>query len=210
MVSLPANTAVPEGEAMKREDGRTALVVVDVQNDFADPQGSLYVQGAECVVEEVNRLVDEAVAAGNPVFYTQDWHPIDTPHFAKDGGKWPVHCVAGSAGAEFHPDLKVVGVSVKKGVAGEDGYSGFMMRDLVGGHNRPTVLDSLLRQEHITKVVVVGLALDYCVKETALDAVHLGYETEVLLNATAAVNISPLDGNNAIAVLEYADVAVIR
>ena len=77
---------------MKREVGRTALVVVDVQNDFADPQGSLHVQGAKGVVKEVNRLVDEAVAAGDPVFYTQDWHPTDTPHFAKDGGNGP--CIA--------------------------------------------------------------------------------------------------------------------
>ena len=199
-----------EDENVHWEAGRAALVVVDVQNDFADPQGSLYVQGAEGVVEEVNRLVNEAVAAGVPVFYTQDWHPPNTPHFAKDGGIWPVHCVAGSAGAEFHPDLKVEGVPIKKGVAGEDGYSGFTVRDPVGGQYRPTVLDSLLRQEHVTKVVVVGLALDYCVKDTALEAARLGYETEVLLGATAAVNLSPYDGERAIKTLKDGGVHVVQ
>jgi nicotinamidase/pyrazinamidase len=187
---------------------RTALVVVDVQNDFADPQGSLYVEGAPTVVEAVNGLVDTAVARGWPVFYTQDWHPETTPHFAKDGGIWPVHCVGGSGGAAFHPGLRVEGVSVKKGGAGEDGYSGFTMRDLVEGKAHPTELDGLLRQEGITTVVVVGLALDYCVKDTALDAVRLGYKVEVPLRATAAVNLSPGDGDQAIADLRAAGVSV--
>ena len=187
---------------------RAALVVVDVQNDFADPQGSLYVQGAGAVVEAVNRLVESAGAQDWPVFYTQDWHPQTTPHFAKDGGIWPVHCVGGSTGAAFHPDLKVEGVLVKKGGAGEDGYSGFTMRDLVEGKDRPTELDSLLRQDGVTRVVVVGLALDYCVKDTALDGVRLGYEVEVPLGATAAVNLSPHDGDQAVAALKAAGVSV--
>ena len=193
---------------MRTVSPESALVVVDVQNDFADPKGSLYVQGASGVIEAVNRLVERAVAYGRPVFYTQDWHPETTPHFAKDGGIWPVHCVGGSSGAAFHPDLKVEGVSVRKGGAGEDGYSGFTMRDLVEDKDRPTELDSLLRQDGITKVVVVGLALDYCVKDTALDAVRLGYEVEVPLGATAAVNLSPDDGDQAIAALRTAGVSV--
>lgn len=187
---------------------KTALVVVDVQNDFADPTGSLYVRGAGAVVREVNRLVEKAVSRGWPVFYTQDWHPETTPHFAKDGGIWPVHCVGGSDGAAFHPDLTVEGVSVKKGGAGEDGYSGFTMRDLVEGKDRPTALHSLLRLEKVTKVVVVGLALDYCVRDTALDAVRLGYQVEVPLGATAAVNLSPDDGEQAVAALRTAGVSV--
>lgn len=187
---------------------KTALVVVDVQNDFADPTGSLYVRGAGAVVEAVNRLVESAVAQGWPVFYTQDWHPETTPHFAKDGGIWPVHCVGGSSGAAFHPDLVVEGVSVRKGGAGEDGYSGFTMRDLVEGRDRPTELDALLRRDEVARVVVVGLALDYCVKDTALDAVRLGYEVEVPLGATAAVNLSPDDGEKAIAALGAAGVSV--
>ena len=186
----------------------TALVVVDVQNDFADPEGSLYVRGAGQVVEAVNRLVEGAQEKGWPVFYTQDWHPETTPHFAKDGGIWPVHCVGGSRGADFHPDLVVEGVSVKKGGAGEDGYSGFTMRDLVEGKDRPTALHSLLQDGNIAKVVVVGLALDYCVKDTALDAVRLGYEVEVPLDATAAVNLSPDDGDKSIAALQTAGVSI--
>ena len=193
---------------MNESPSRTALVVVDVQNDFADPGGSLYVKGAGEVVEAVNRLVERAQQEGWPVFYTQDWHPGTTPHFAKDGGIWPVHCVAGSRGAEFHPDLVVEGLAVKKGGAGEDGYSGFTMRDLVEGQDRPTVLDSLLREKRISKVVVVGLALDYCVKDTALDAVRLGYEVEVPLGATAAVNLSPDDGEKSISDLRTVGVSI--
>lgn len=193
---------------MSRFSPKTALVVVDVQNDFADPEGSLYVRSAGEVVRAVNRLVEKAQGEGWPVFYTQDWHPETTPHFAKDGGIWPVHCVGGSRGADFHPELVVEGVSVKKGGAGEDGYSGFTMRDLVEGEDRPTALDSLLREQGITRVVVVGLALDYCVKDTALDAVRLGYEVEVPLGATAAVNLSPDDGDRAVAALQAAGVSV--
>ncbi len=193
---------------MSRLSPQTALVVVDVQNDFADPEGSLYVSGAGKVVEAVNRLVEKAQEEGWPVFYTQDWHPETTPHFAKDGGIWPVHCVGGSRGADFHPDLVVEGVSVKKGGAGEDGYSGFTMRDLVEAEDRPTALHSLLQERNIARVVVVGLALDYCVKDTALDAVRLGYEVEVPLDATAAVNLSPDDGDKSIAALQAAGVSV--
>ena len=186
----------------------TALVVVDVQNDFADPAGSLYVRGADGVVQAVNRLVGKALGRGWPIFYTQDWHPESTPHFAKDGGIWPVHCVGGSQGADFHPDLAVEGVSVRKGGAGEDGYSGFTMRDLVEGRDRPTELDALLRQQGVTKVLVVGLALDYCVKDTALDAARLGYEVELPLSATAAVNLDPNDGQRAVEALKEAGVSV--
>ena len=193
---------------MNESPSRTALVVVDVQNDFADPGGSLYVKGAGEVVEAVNRLVERAQQEGWPVFYTQDWHPETTPHFAKDGGIWPVHCVGGSRGADFHPDLILEGVAVKKGGAGEDGYSGFTMRDLVEGQDRPTALDSLLREKGVSKVVVVGLALDYCVKDTALDAVRLGYEVEVPLGATAAVNLSPDDGEKSVSDLRTAGVSI--
>ena len=190
-------------------DHGTALVVVDVQNDFADPGGSLYVQGGDThVVPAVNRKVDEAVAAGAGIFYTQDWHPERTPHFAIDGGIWPVHCVAGSTGADFHPDLRVEGPSVHKGANGEDGYSGFTMRDPVSGETMPTPLASMIRDAGCTRVVVVGLALDYCVKDTALDAAHEGFETTVLLGATAAVNLAPDDGEKAIAELRQAGVTI--
>ena len=184
-------------------------MVVDVQNDFADPGGSLYVKGGDTrVVPAVNREVREAAAAGAGVFYTQDWHPERTPHFAVDGGIWPVHCVAGTRGAEFHTDLLVDGPSVRKGANGEDGYSGFTMRDPVSGETIPTPLASMLREAGCSRVVVVGLALDYCVKDTALDAAENGFEATVLLNATLAVDLEPGDGEKAASELRQAGVAV--
>lgn len=175
-------------------DHTTALVVTDCQNDFADPEGSLYVTGADEVVAEANRLTIAAIAAGSPVFYTQDWHPPSTPHFKKDGGIWPVHCVAETWGAEFHPRLVVAGPSVRKGSNGEDGYSAFTMRDPVTGEETETELHELLGRLGVTTVVVTGLALDYCVKATALDAVRLGYSVKLPLAATAAVNLEEGDG----------------
>ena len=194
---------------MTRYDNNTALVVVDVQNDFADPSGSLYVAGGDTeVVPAVNREVAEAVAAGSSVFYTQDWHPERTPHFAIDGGIWPVHCVAGSKGADFHPDLRVEGPSVRKGTNGEDGYSGFTMRDPASGDTLPTPLASMIREAGCRRVVVVGLALDYCVKDTALDSKQEGFDTTVLLGATAAVNLASDDGDKAIEELRQVGVKV--
>jgi nicotinamidase/pyrazinamidase len=182
-----------------RYDANTALIVVDVQNDFADPAGSLYVDGARDVVRMVNGQTREATENGALVVYTQDWHPASTPHFAKDGGIWPVHCVADTWGAAFHPDLSVVGPSVRKGADGEDGYSGFSMKDPVTGATLPTGMETTLRERGITRVVVVGLATDYCVSATALDATRLGFGTEVLQDAIAAVNLGEGDGSRALA-----------
>jgi nicotinamidase/pyrazinamidase len=183
-----------------------ALVVVDVQNDFADPAGSLSVRGAEDVVRVVNRLVGQARAKGSPVVYTQDWHPPDTPHFEKDGGIWPVHCVAGSWGAQFHPSLTVEGETVRKGTAGEDGYSGFTMRDPVSNAEERTGLAELLRSSGVGAVVIAGLATDYCVKATALDAVELGFRATVPRDAVAAVDVEPGDGERALNELAAAGV----
>src|SRR5262245_54390056 len=177
-------------------DAETALVVVDVQNDFADPGGSLSVAGADTVIDAVNAEIAGAKAAGAPVVYTQDWHPPRTPHFVTDGGPWPVHCVAGTWGAELHPRLVVDGQAVRKATGQEDGYSGFTMRD-VDGEELPTGLDAVLRELGVKRVVIAGLALDYCVKATALDAVKLGYETIVVRDATAPVEVSPGDGARA-------------
>jgi nicotinamidase/pyrazinamidase len=183
---------------MEPYDPRTALVVVDVQNDFADPSGSLTVRGGEALVTRVNRQIDKAVAAGATVVYTQDWHPPSTPHFEKDGGIWPVHCVAGTWGAELHPRLMVAGEIVRKGTNGEDGYSGFTMRDPVSGEEIPTPLEGMLRERGIERVVVCGLATDYCVNATVLDARRLGFETAVVVDACAAVNLQPGDGEEAL------------
>ena len=183
---------------MDRYDGSTALLVVDVQNDFADPGGGLSVRGVDRIIDAIEGEIEAAAAAGAPVVYTQDWHPATTPHFAKDGGIWPVHCVAGTWGAELHPALTVVGPVVRKGVDGEDGYSGFTMREPVDGATRATGLATLLRERGVVRVVVVGLATDYCVKATALDAVDLGFETLLLPDAVAAVDLEPGDGDRAL------------
>ena len=186
-----------------------ALVVVDVQNDFAEPSGALSVPGGEEVVRAVNDEIVAATTDGALVVYTQDWHPPRTPHFVTDGGPWPIHCVRDTWGAALHPDLVVAGPVVRKGTGGEDGYSGFTMRDPVTGEDMSTGLDEMLRDAGIQRVVVVGLALDYCVKATALDAVALGYACEVPLAATAAVEVSPGDGQQAIEELEAAGVRVV-
>lgn len=189
-------------------DERTALVVVDVQNDFADPTGSLYVKGGEDVVPLVNDLIEAARGAGALVVYTADWHPATTPHFQKDGGTWPVHCVRDTWGAELHPRLVLAGAVVRKGTGGEDGYSGFTMRDPERGVTRSTELELLLRQAGIERVVVVGLATDWCVKETALDARKLGFATTVIEAATRAVNLDPNDGARAVETLCSAGVEI--
>jgi nicotinamidase/pyrazinamidase len=176
----------------------TALVVVDVQNDFADPNGNLYVQGGEDVVPLVNREIDRAQAAGVPVVYTKDWHPPDTPHFAKFGGKWPVHCVHDTWGAEFHPDLKVAGETIHKATGPEDGYSGFSMTHLPTGERRETGLEQLLRDRGVGHVVIAGLATDYCVKETALDGLRKGFEVLVLEEGVRPVDLQPGDGERAL------------
>ncbi len=190
-------------------DGRSALVIVDLQNDFADPAGNLSVRGGAGIVPLVNREAAAARAAGALVVLTQDWHPEVTPHFAKDGGTWPVHCVAGSWGAELHPDLEVDGPRVRKGSNGEDGYSGFTMRDPRTGEERPTELEGLLRSHGVARVVVCGLATDYCVRATVLDALRLGFETTVLADAVAAVDLAVGDGDRALDEMRAAGASVV-
>ena len=187
---------------------RSALIVVDVQNDFADPAGSLFVLGAPEIVPVVGAEVAAARAAGALVVWTQDWHPAHTPHFAPDGGTWPVHCVGGTWGAEIHPALTVDGPRVRKGMNGEDGYSGFTVRDVVAGSTAPTELEALLREHGVDAVAICGLATDYCVKATALDAASLGFRTTLLLDAVRAVDLQPGDGDRAVEEMAAAGVAI--
>jgi len=179
-------------------DHHTALIVVDVQNDFADPSGSLYVKGGEHVVALINAEAARALAAGSLVVYTRDWHPESTPHFQKDGGVWPVHCVMNSWGAEFHPDLLVDGPEVKKGSGGEDGYSGFSMRHPDTEEVIPTELESLLRRRGVVRLVIAGLATDYCVRATALDGLARHFEVQLLARAMRPVDLNPGDGRRVI------------
>jgi nicotinamidase/pyrazinamidase len=183
---------------VRRYDERTALLVVDVQNDFADPSGSLYVRDGEHVVPVANRQIADATEAGAYVVYSQDWHPASTPHFTTEGGTWPVHCVMGTWGAMFHPDLRVVGDVVHKGDQGADGYSAFSERDPSSGETAPTILQRLLEERGVERLVICGLAADYCVVETVLDARRLGYPVEVLADGIRAVDLEPGDGDRAI------------
>jgi nicotinamidase/pyrazinamidase len=195
-------------QTASRYGPNTALIVVDVQNDFADPAGSLSVAGGAEIIPTINVEIEAARAGGGLVVATQDWHPPVTPHFAKDGGIWPVHCVADTWGAELHPSLALPGDAprVRKGVNGEDGYSGFTTRDPVTGETARTELDGLLKTAGITRVTVVGLATDYCINATALDAIELGYRVNVLVDACAAVDLKPGDGERALADLDAAGV----
>jgi nicotinamidase/pyrazinamidase len=189
-----------------------ALIVVDVQNDFADPRGSLSVRGGADVIPVVNRQVALARAGRALVVCSQDWHPRHTPHFKRDGGIWPVHCVVDTWGAELHPSLDVPERTpiVRKGSNGEDGYSAFSMRDADSGQTVPTMLQPLLQTAGVTEVVIVGLATDYCVRATALDAVRLGFDTVVLTDGIAAVDLQPGDGERALAEIQAAGVRLLR
>jgi nicotinamidase/pyrazinamidase len=174
-----------------------ALIVVDMQNDFT-PGGALAVDDGDAVIEPVNRLAAEAPF----VVATRDWHPPDHASFEANGGIWPVHCVQGSKGAELHPDVDAgaIDVVVDTGYTPElDGYSGF----------EDTELERLLRDHGVDKVHVVGLALDYCVKETALDAKRAGFEVVVHREGTRPVEVESGDGERAVRELVKAGVHVV-
>jgi nicotinamidase/pyrazinamidase len=184
----------------------TALVVVDMQYDFANPDGSLYVPGGEQTLPGISNEIQAAHDADATIVYTQDWHPESTPHFAKDGGLWPVHCVIGSAGAELVEGLPMVGPVVRKGSGPEDGYSGFSVLDLESGSTKGTELSTILDENGVMSIVIVGLAGDWCVKATAIDGVKLGYDVTVPLQLTRFVELNP--GDEARAVDEMRDAGV--
>jgi nicotinamidase/pyrazinamidase len=174
---------------------KDALIIVDVQNDFC-PGGALAVSGGDEVVPVLNRTIERFTEAGLPIFATRDWHPEKTNHFKTYGGIWPVHCVQGTGGAEFHAKLKLGNdaVVVSKGIASdEDSYSGFQATDASG-----TRLAELLRRKEIERIVVGGLATDYCVKHTVLDGLSEGFKVVLLTDAIRAVELNPQDGEIAI------------
>jgi nicotinamidase/pyrazinamidase len=192
-----------------RYDAETALVVVDVQNDFADPSGSLYVWEGEAVVPVANGQIAEAEAGGALIVYTQDWHPESTPHFEKDGGLWPVHCVHDTWGAMFHPDLRVNGDVVRKGIGGEDGYSAFSVRDPLSGDTAPTILHGLLADRGVERIVICGLATDFCVVETVTDARALGYPVVVIRDGIRAVDRKAGSGKRALQLMLSAGAEIV-
>jgi len=183
-----------------------ALLIVDLQVDFGDPSGSLFVADAPAALPPVLRLIESARTHGELVVWSQDWHPESTPHFAPQGGTWPVHCVAGSPGAELLPEAVLAqregDIVIRKGVAGEDGYSAFSLRNPLTGEVRSTELAGLLHGAGVTLVTICGLATDWCVKATALDALAAGFTVEVAVAATAGVELR--EGDSAAALAEIA------
>jgi nicotinamidase/pyrazinamidase len=180
---------------------KKALIVVDVQNDFC-PGGSLAVNKGDEVVAPLNKLITEFLNRGELVFKTRDWHPPKTKHFTLYGGTWPVHCVQETRGAEFHQDLANdprITVISKGTDERTDGYSGF------DGTN----LAQVLRDENVSEVWVGGLATDYCVKHTVLDARREGFEVKALADAMRAVNVNADDGAKALEEMRSAGAEII-
>jgi nicotinamidase/pyrazinamidase len=174
-----------------------ALIVVDMQNDFCSG-GALEVPDGDAVIEPINRLAEQA----DFVVATRDWHPPDHRSFAENGGIWPVHCVRDTAGAQFHPDIdqsRFDAVVDAGRTPDAEGYSGF----------EDTELERLLRERDVTEVHVGGLALDYCVKATALDARRAGFDVVLHRDATRAVEVQAGDGDRAIAELRATGVRIV-
>ncbi len=197
---------------------RKTLIIVDVQNDFS-PSGALPVPHGDKVVAVINRIMPQF----DHIIATLDWHPADHVSFADNQQKnpgeiieingvdqilWPVHCVQSSYGAEFIAGLKKEAIEkiIYKGVdAGIDSYSGFFDN----ARQQQTGLEQYLRENNLDNIFICGLATDYCVKFTALDAVSLGLTTTVIEDACRAVNLAPGDGAAALQEMERAGCTVI-
>ncbi len=179
-----------------------ALLVADVQNDFL-PGGALGIRGGDEIVAPLNRWMARFSQAGLPVFVTRDWHPPDHCSFHAQGGLWPPHCVAGTAGAEFAPALALPAASrlIAKATRPEsEAYSAFMGTDL----------DTQLRDARVQRLFVGGLATDYCVLNTVRDALQLGYGVMLLCDAVRAVDVRPGDGTRAIDAMFAAGAVAVR
>lgn len=178
-----------------------ALLVVDVQNDFC-PGGALAVREGDQVVPPLRRLTERFVALGLPVFASRDWHPADSTHFVGQGGTWPVHCVQGTDGARLRHDLELpssVQIVSKGHQRHDDGYSA-IAGDVAG---RGSLLEEL-QSRGIEHLYVGGLATDYCVKHSVLDALAQGFTVTLLTDAIRAVDVQPGDGERALAEMQAA------
>jgi len=185
-----------------------ALLLIDVQNDFC-PGGALAVAGGDAVVPVLNACVARFAQAGRPIFASRDWHPAVTTHFQASGGVWPAHCVMNTVGAAFHPDLRLPAeaIVVSKGMgAEEDAYSAFQAR-LADGSG----LAEALHSAGVARLYIGGLATDYCVKATVLDALAGGFAATVLLDGSRGVNLQPHDAEEALQAMvdAGADVATV-
>ena len=169
---------------------KDALIIVDVQRDFCSG-GALPVPDGEKIIPTLNKYIEKFSKAGALIVATRDWHPPNHISFKDHGGIWPTHCVQGTLGAEFHPDLRLpreVKVVSKATSADKEAYSGF----------DGTSLERELKDAGIKRVFVGGLATDYCVKSTVLDALRLGFETILLVDAIKGVDVNPGDSERAI------------
>ncbi len=186
---------------------RPALLVVDVQNDFC-PGGALAVPDGDRIIPRVNRTIELFVRRGLPVLATRDWHPAVTKHFKAFGGAWPPHCVQGTKGARFHPNLRLPkdAVILSKGMDPEqDSYSGFQaLND--GGRD----LESVVHDLGIDELFVCGLATDYCVRATALDAQRRGIHVRVLDDAIKGVDLKSGDSQAALGEMRQAGVPFVE
>ena len=188
-------------------DEKAALIVVDVQNDFC-PGGALPAPGGNDIIEALNRHLGEAREHEILVYATRDWHPAVTTHFKEYGGPWPPHCVQGSAGAQFHPHLKLPAdaIVISKGDdPARDGYSAFEGHTSAG---TPLLHD--LRDRHVTTLYIAGIATDYCVKTTALDAVQAGIDVRVLKDAITGIDVRPGDVDRALAEVTRAGARIVE
>lgn len=179
---------------------KQALLVVDVQNDFCSG-GALAVPHGDEVIPPLNKLIDEFLERGDPVYMSRDWHPPTTKHFAAYGGTWPVHCVQNTTGAQFHPALRDDSriKVISKGLGDTDCYSAFDETDLA----------SELQQQNVGEVVVGGLATDYCVKNTVVDAVKHGFKVKAVADAMRPVELHPGDGEKAIQEMREAGAEIV-
>ena len=178
-------------------DSHTALVVVDIQNDFC-PGGALSVSDGDKVVTVLNKYIQLFRSANAPIIYTRDWHPLDHSSFKAQGGPWPPHCVQGTEGAKFRPDLlpPAEGEIVSKANRKDEAYSFFQGTDLV--HRLRRLRFRLGLRGGIKALFVGGLATDYCVKETVLDGLKLGFQVYYLDDASKGVNVNPDDSQLAV------------
>ncbi len=186
---------------------RYALLVVDVQNDFCSG-GALEVPRGDVVVTPINRMLAAFGAAGTPIFASRDWHPDGSSHFIEGGGVWPVHCIAATNGAAFHPDLALPDGTavVSKGTAPDaDGYSAFDGTVDTTGDS----LGDALASEGVGHLIVCGLATDYCVRASVLDACRQGLRVWVVSDAIAAVSLNDGDGPRAIQEMRAAGAAFV-
>ncbi len=174
---------------------KKALLIVDVQNDFC-PGGALEIKDGDKIVPAINKYIKIFSKKKLPIFATRDWHPKKTKHFKDFGGLWPVHCVQGTKGAEFHPRLKLPkdAILVYKGMdPKKNSYSAFQAEDANG-----MSLSNLLKILGIKELYIAGLATDYCVKFTTHDAIGEGFKVKILLDAIKGVNLKPHDSEEAI------------